>query len=470
MLKKSPLIPGFYGKLPILDDFIFQHLPNEFVEPWANWLQHSIAASKQTLGVNWLDIYLACPIWRFALTPGLCGETGWMGVIIPSVDKKGGYFPLTLALPVPVKNDDPVLLSLNNTCYLELEKIALTARENKLDVASIEQLLINISTVSVSTLLTKTRKHKKHTPFSPAHSLWSIQSSDNNQNESLIFKGFPPVTEFSNLLRCRWSKERKLVKAQNKSNNPQEKLHLFNQKYPSNRITVGNDTPKNNRWQSYAETDKGNRRHYNQDAFLDRPDLGLWVVADGMGGHLAGDVASRMIIHQMNALVFNDDFNARIELTQQCLQKVNQTLRYFAKKLFAGQTIGSTVIALLSDGENFAYIWAGDSRVYRLRDQKLEQLSQDHSDESSSFAKKSHVITRAVGAFNTLELDLSLVKGRSGDKFLLCSDGLDNEVFSHEIEHALNNNNYQGSVDRLIKLTLAREAKDNVTVLVVDVL
>ncbi|NOQ36983.1 MAG: serine/threonine-protein phosphatase, partial [Methylococcaceae bacterium] len=147
----------------------------------------------------------------------------------------------------------------------------------------------------------------------------------------------------------------------------------------------------------------------------------------------------------------------------------------FAVELFDNQTVGSTVIALLGTEHHFAYLWAGDSRLYRLRAGKLEQLSVDHSEGNADDsllvpAKKSHVITRAVGAYDELELDCGIVEGRSGDKFLLCSDGLDNEVLPHEIEQLLNDNPHQTNVDALIALTLSREAKDNVTVLVVEVL
>ncbi len=478
MLNKSTLIPGFYGKLPILGDFVSRHLPKDFIEPWDNWLQHSIAVSKQELGENWLKTYLTCPIWRFALTPGLCGENGWMGVMMPSVDRVGHYFPLTIAVPISEHKHSPSLLCLNNDWYLELEKVALTALEDELDLHSLALLLNNISTASVSTLLAQTNKNKEHNPFAPSHSLWSIKSPNTHQNipfSPLVFKGFPPVNEFSNLLGYRLFERNKplmIEKPHNLKQQTQLKLQKFNQQYSDNAISVETGQQENKHWRSYAITDKGNRRRYNQDAFLNRPDLGLWVVADGMGGHQAGDVASRMIVHKMNALELTKALYPCIDLVQQCLQQVNQTLRLFAKEIFAGQTVGSTVIALLANDNHFSYLWAGDSRLYRLRNQKLEQLSVDHSEKNEGLffsPRNNHAITRAVGAFDELELDSAVVEGRSGDKFLLCSDGLDNEVLFHEIEQIMNND-YQTNVNGLISLTLSREARDNVTVLVVEVL
>ncbi len=478
MLNESTLTPGFYGKLPILGNFVSRHLPKDFIEPWDDWLQHSIAVSKQALGENWLKTYLTCPIWRFALTPGLCGENGWMGIIMPSVDRVGRYFPLTIAVPISEQLHYPSLLSLSNNWYLELEKAALTALEDELDLHSLELLLNNISTASVSIGLAQTNKNEEHKPFAPYHSFWSIKYSDTPEykaNFPLIFKGLPPVSEFSNFLDGYLFKTNPplIIKKQNNlKQQTQLKLQKFNQQYWDNAVNLQTRQFENKHWQSYARTDKGNRRRYNQDAFLNCPDLGLWVVADGMGGHQAGDVASRMIIHKINALELTDNLYPCINLVQQCLQQVNQTLRQFAKEIFAGQTVGSTVIALLANANHFSYLWAGDSRLYRLRNQKLEQLSIDHTEKNEGLLyspKNNHAITRAVGAFDELELDSAVIESRSGDKFLLCSDGLDNEVHFHEIEQIMNND-YQTSVNTLISLTLSRKASDNVTVLVVEVL
>ncbi len=92
---------GFYGKLPALGDFVGRRLPRDFVTPWDDWLQLSVAASRNQLGDAWLDTYLTSPLWRFALSAGVCGETACAGVMMPSVDRVGRYFPLALAVVLP---------------------------------------------------------------------------------------------------------------------------------------------------------------------------------------------------------------------------------------------------------------------------------------------------------------------------------------------------------------------------------
>jgi type VI secretion system protein ImpM len=93
-----PPLPGWYGKLPALGDFASRRLPSDFIDRWDSWLQASLVSSRAALGEGWLDVYLTSPLWRFALMPGVCGPGPWLGVMMPSVDKVGRYFPLTIAI------------------------------------------------------------------------------------------------------------------------------------------------------------------------------------------------------------------------------------------------------------------------------------------------------------------------------------------------------------------------------------
>jgi type VI secretion system protein ImpM len=94
-------VPGWYGKLPGLGDFASRRLPDEFIRPWDEWLQDVVSATRTALAERWVDSYLTMPIWRFVLLPGLVGPTGWAGVLMPSVDRVGRQFPLTLAVGLP---------------------------------------------------------------------------------------------------------------------------------------------------------------------------------------------------------------------------------------------------------------------------------------------------------------------------------------------------------------------------------
>ena len=117
---------GWYGKIPALGDFASRRLPAQFVTLWDAWLQHSIAASRARLAEQWLDLYLTSPIWRFALAPGVCGDTLWAGVLMPSVDSVGRHFPLTLVLSVAPPCSLATVLAAQRW-YAAVEAVALSA-------------------------------------------------------------------------------------------------------------------------------------------------------------------------------------------------------------------------------------------------------------------------------------------------------------------------------------------------------
>src|ERR1051326_5604040 len=100
-LMLQPAQTGFYGKLPSQGDFLTRRLPREFVAPWDAWLQQGIAASRALLESDWEESYRSAPVWRFLLAPGVCGDAAWAGLLQPSMDRVGRYFPLTIAAKLP---------------------------------------------------------------------------------------------------------------------------------------------------------------------------------------------------------------------------------------------------------------------------------------------------------------------------------------------------------------------------------
>lgn len=121
----NTLVPGWYGKIPAMGDFTSRRLPPEFIQFWDTWLQNSIIASRAQLGENWLNLYLNCPIWRFVLMPKLYDQCIWTGILMPSVDKVGRYFPLTIT--VQLEASPGVLTTILNaqTWFTEIEQLAL---------------------------------------------------------------------------------------------------------------------------------------------------------------------------------------------------------------------------------------------------------------------------------------------------------------------------------------------------------
>ena len=198
-------------------------------------------------------------------------------------------------------------------------------------------------------------------------------------------------------------------------------------------------------WSSAMQTDVGKVRKINEDAGAAFPEKGLWVVADGMGGHDAGDFASRSIVDSLALLDNPGSLSEFVDTVDDCLKEVNRRLIDEAASRGAGTTIGSTVVVLLAHQQHCACIWAGDSRIYRLRDGSLQAVSRDHSQvmelveqglllmEDAESHPAANVVTRAVGAAEDLYFDVEVQELRDGDRYLLCSDGLTKEVSEAEI-------------------------------------
>lgn len=227
---------------------------------------------------------------------------------------------------------------------------------------------------------------------------------------------------------------------------------------------------------SEAATHPGTVRPRNEDAFVNRPDIGLWAVADGAGGHGAGDVASAAVAAALQDLppgLSAAELLAQLRLR---IAAVHAELQRQAEQAGPGRLIASTLVAMLARGGHFACLWAGDSRIYLLRGGAFTRLTRDHSlvqdlvdqgvlrEDEAEAHPQANVITRAVGGHGPLELDKTSDRLTPGDLFLLCSDGLFKAVPEAEIGRMLADG---FGAEVLIQAALANGARDNVTALVV---
>ena len=232
-------------------------------------------------------------------------------------------------------------------------------------------------------------------------------------------------------------------------------------------------------WKSVSRTHEGLLRDLNEDSILSAPDRLFWAVADGMGGHEAGDVASQMVVAAMQQIEDVPDLNNWVNKVEDSLLDVNQRIREYADIMLDGRTLGSTVVSLSIKGRVGVCLWAGDSRLYRLRNRQLIQLSRDHSQIQEQIQKgymtaeqaenhpDSNVITRAVGAHRRLFLDINVFGLQLGDVFLLCSDGLYNMVNNEVLTDVLVSQPIDKAIDTLLQRALDAGGSDNVSMILV---
>ena len=123
--------PGLYGKLPTHGDFIQRNLPVAFITEWDKWLQHFVAGAKEKIGADWLDIYLTSPIWRFVFSHGVIDNSHWAGILMPSVDQVGRYYPFTIAKRLPDNINPLEFIALQTAWYSDIEGLALRALDGE---------------------------------------------------------------------------------------------------------------------------------------------------------------------------------------------------------------------------------------------------------------------------------------------------------------------------------------------------
>jgi serine/threonine protein phosphatase PrpC len=224
-------------------------------------------------------------------------------------------------------------------------------------------------------------------------------------------------------------------------------------------------------------THEGLVRSANEDAHLLRNDVGLWAVADGMGGHENGQWAAATIVAALARAPFTGDFGADVGVVEAAMAEANSTIREQAEKI--GKRMGSTTVVLMADGRRFACLWVGDSRIYRLRGDTLERLTRDHTQVQEMVDKgilsaaeaddhpMGHVLSRAVGVEEPLRLDVIDGELDAGDVFLLCSDGLSGVIAEEDIRKALTETDSRSAARQLMEKTMSEGAPDNVTLITV---
>ncbi|MDD9890154.1 MAG: Stp1/IreP family PP2C-type Ser/Thr phosphatase [Gammaproteobacteria bacterium] len=239
-------------------------------------------------------------------------------------------------------------------------------------------------------------------------------------------------------------------------------------------------------------TDTGLRRNHNEDHIGFNQDLGIAVLADGMGGHQAGEIASHMAVESVleNLQSVADGENSRSITGSQLLEYVSNTISYSNSKIFQAaealdehKGMGTTLVAAIVQGSQIYAGHVGDSRLYLFRDTSLKRITKDHSlvqdlvdrgfytEEEARMASVGHIVTRALGTKAEVEVDTIQHDLADGDLLLLCSDGLSDMVADWLIEETLRERGAElaKTASKLIELANRNGGKDNISVILVQV-
>lgn len=229
-------------------------------------------------------------------------------------------------------------------------------------------------------------------------------------------------------------------------------------------------------------TNVGKKRSSNEDTahIAEYQDLTVLLIADGMGGHKSGEVASKLAVDTLIAML-EEEYRAGEDIETFFVKAIKQanSVIYKASCNEENEGMGTTFAALVVRKDDALIFHVGDSRVYLFRDGSLRQLTKDHSLvnelsgkgslDDESYRRLKHIITRCLGTEGDVEVDRSRIKAKNSDRFLLCTDGLTDEVTSDEMENILcSENDVQKNCDQLVDLALEHGGSDNVTICMME--
>lgn len=228
------------------------------------------------------------------------------------------------------------------------------------------------------------------------------------------------------------------------------------------------------------KSDVGIVRNLNEDyaGYIEEEEYKLYVVADGMGGHNAGEVASEMAVNAVKAYVKENYKNEGSNVLENAILFANEKIYDKARGGFEYKGMGTTLVAALVYEDNIIVANVGDSSCFGITGSNIIKITKDHSlvqelidsgsitEEEGRNHPKKNVITRALGTNNVVKIDIFKIDMNTYDKYLLCTDGLSNEVLEEEILREINDiNDYNTACDKLVLLAKNRGGRDNITVL-----
>lgn len=231
-------------------------------------------------------------------------------------------------------------------------------------------------------------------------------------------------------------------------------------------------------WSASAATDVGKLRKLNEDSLFLNSEQNLWLVADGMGGHAAGALSSQAIVRQFEDYKATTFIGHNATNILKRLEQTNRELTEYSRSNNLG-IIGSTVALLSIHNSHALAVWAGDSRIYRIRDKRIHQITVDHdqitefmnmglSEEQAIAMPNSEAIMRAIGSDEKKSPQVNIFEIQKNDRFLLFTDGLLKELDDKDIAFVVCRNNAEDSISILMRLCLAGRARDNISIVMVE--
>jgi type VI secretion system protein ImpM len=406
---------GFFGKLPCNGDFLQRRVPQAFLDVWDPWLQECVHASRETLQEGWLPAYLTSPVWRFVLPEAICGSGAYAGILAPSVDRVGRYFPMTIVTQVDV-DANPLDLAIERRPWFDaLESLLVTALgESEIDLEWFDAQVIEYthfldggldpSGPALKDLFQRSQFPKQgeywRTPLASAASLqaavnaftyrelsaqlrpasvWWSEGSGSAAPAWLSLRGLPAPDRFAALLNGQWAQQG----WQDLGELPiTREISVHVESESASQATMVDSIPLAQPRVTVPEVQLS-AIESNRAAFIIRPELGLWAVA--ATDRDLDPTAVRMIADALQQLTAAPSLSALVEAVRLTLTEVHRNLSRLAVRDVQRIDAWANVVTLLSSGTECAFLSAGKVQKFCVRARALQAVddAQDIEDAPS---------------------------------------------------------------------------------------
>ncbi|NJM81990.1 MAG: type VI secretion system-associated protein TagF [Tabrizicola sp.] len=398
----NQLTVGYYGKVASQGDFVTRGLTPAVETALDTWLRQSVRQSQQDLGRGWLDAFLVAPVWRMALGPGVAGPDTVAGVMMPSVDRVGRYFPLVVAAILPGIRPPLIRLAKSAAFYDAIEDLALSTLEEGFSLVAFEESMDSLR-------VSATKMVWNGAEDGHGLSLWWTGAALKGAFEA---EAFPPSERYADLFLPR------AVAGPAPVEPPPAPARAHDETWGLLDIDC------------HGTALKGTRSSGLAAATVISGDRQAMSLISGIGSNLGMPAAISGAATTLMGIENPYSMNDLVAEAKGKLGTVSAMLR--ARGIPSGQTFAASAVTLLIQAQRYAILWAGNARAYLLRDGTMVQLTRDHVD-----ARLTGILTRALGDAANLSLDTSIGQARAGDRFLLASPGLLAHLSEAEIAETL---------------------------------
>lgn len=378
---------GYFGKVPSQGDFVSNGLPRALADIFDLWLREAVRESQRKMGRDWLDAFLVAPIWRMALEAGVAGPDPVIGVMMPSVDRIGRYFPLVIAAPLAGRALSVGEMARLTPWFDAAEELALSTLQSDFALARFDADAAGMRLPD--SMLPPARDGGDGSSF------WWVEADTKGGK---LFEGMPAAEEFD--------------------------AHFLTVRPADASVDMADParpaSPRRD-WLLTTETGRASRKGASsaglKEITLVTGGDQVMSLISGIGRYPAAHVAAQVVADTLTRIESPFSMNDLVAEAKGKLGTANTLLR--ARGAPTGEVFAASVVTLLVQASRYSLLWAGNARAYLLRDGVLTQMTRDHTE-----PRLTHILTRAVGGAPQLVLDSAIGRVVEGDRFLLCSGGL----------------------------------------------